>query len=287
MLDRIEFLISEAFSALRRNGWMTFAAVSTVAVSLFLLGGLGYIYLRVSDYAESLPNKYDMRVFLKDDVSQDVIRETAKKIRGIDGVNTAVWLPKEVEWKKWKTEFPGALTEGESPFPDAFKVTILDIEKATSVANGIRSLNSVVEVRYDDATQSLIQEVLRFVRWLGSALGGLLFFTAGVLIYNAIRLTIDARRREVRIMQLVGATNQTIRVPFILEGVIQGAIGGVVSTVLLASANAACQSVISQMTAIGRVPPFPVMKIMGLLIVVGSAYGFVCAYLAMRRPLKQ
>ena len=85
MLDRFEFLVGEAMVALRRNGLMTFAAISTIAVSLFLLGGLGYAYLRIEEFARTLPSKFEMRVFLREGTNYAQITETATAIRQMPG----------------------------------------------------------------------------------------------------------------------------------------------------------------------------------------------------------
>lgn len=289
MFDRIEFMISEAFSALRRNGWMTFAAISTVAVALFLLGGLGYLYLRLNEFAESLPGKLDMRVHLKDGVPKEKISLVAANIRKLPGVKSAVWLPKDIEWKKWKANFPGALTEGTSPFPDAFKVVLTNLDRSDPVIAAIKKMPEVdpTGVRYDSQVRDAVAGWLNFIRWLGGSLGGLLFVTAGILIYNAIRLTIDSRRREIGIMRLVGASNRTVQTPFLIEGVVQGLLGGTVATVLLISANAALKNALTGMTVVSALPPFPLSKSLFILGGAGVVYGFACAAMALRAPMKQ
>src|SRR5580700_2917825 len=100
MLDRFAFVFGEAWIALRRNGYMTFAAVSTVAVSLFLLGGLGYSYMRAVDYARSSPAKFDTRVFLLPGTYKETISATAKQIRQIPGVGSFAWIPRANAWAK-------------------------------------------------------------------------------------------------------------------------------------------------------------------------------------------
>src|SRR5580658_7798538 len=111
MLDWIGFVLSEAMIALRRNGFMTFAAVSTVAVSLFLLGGLGYTYMRALDYARSIPGKFDMRVFLRPGASPETISGVAARMRAIPGVVSVAWIPRAKAWEKEIADDP-ALTAG-------------------------------------------------------------------------------------------------------------------------------------------------------------------------------
>src|SRR4051794_3007759 len=123
MFNRIEFIISEALIALSRNRLMTFAAVSTVAVSLFLFRGMGYAYFRIHSYAQTIPGKFKMLVFLKDEATKQDVKDTAAAMRAIPGVLTANWVPKDKAWEKWKLEHPSALTAGvDNPLPDGFKV---------------------------------------------------------------------------------------------------------------------------------------------------------------------
>jgi cell division transport system permease protein len=290
MIDRVHFLLVEAFMALRRNGWMTFAAVSTAAVALFLLGGLGYVYLRVLQSAESFSLKFEMRVFLKDGTTFDQIRQTATSIRRIDGVQSAVWIPKDKAWEKEQEKNP-ELTEGlENPLPDGFKVMLKDLSKTDAVEKEIRRLPHVLDtpegVVYRGDEQLLMEEILTFCRWLGGVLGGLLLITAGILIYNAIRLTVVARRREIRIMQLVGASQFTVRTPFVIEGMVQGAIGGALSALLIMGAQSGLLSFISTMTFGKNFPPFPLWSAMAWLSLAGALFGFICSSLAVREPLK-
>ncbi|HCE01126.1 MAG TPA: hypothetical protein DER07_08805 [Armatimonadetes bacterium] len=289
MLDHLLFLFSEAFVALRRNRLMSFAAVSTVAVSLYLLGGLGYVYLRVSEYAERIPGQFDMRVFLKQGTTFDQIRETARAIRAIDGVREARHIPREIAWRKMREQMPKE-TEGlENPLPDAFKVTLSDLSKADRVRAAIGRLPAVEPngVVYDEAARQYLDQGLRFLRWLGGTLGGLLFVTAGVLIYNAIQLTILARARELRIMQLVGATRFTVSMPFVIEGMMHGLLGGALANLLVWASHVHLQDRLSSLQATANLGSYPVGLGFAAFCGAGAAYGAVCSVLSLRKAMRQ
>jgi cell division transport system permease protein len=288
MRDRLQFLLSEAFTALRRNGLMTFAAVSTSAVALFLLGGLAYVYMRVSAAAEDVSGKFEMRVWLKEQTTVAQVKEVAKKIRAIDGVKEARWVPKEHEWQRQRQEMPDVTEDLENPFPHSFKVVLTDLSKASDVSTKIQMLPSVETdgVTYMKAEQQFMDELLRFLRWLGFGLGGLLLATAGILIYNAIRLTIFARRREIRIMELVGASQFTVRTPFIIEGAVQGAVGGALAALLILAAQSAVQRQVVAIQPLTKFAPFPLWTAMGLLAIAGGIFGSLCSTLALREPLR-
>lgn len=289
MLDRIEFILGEAFSALRRNTWMTFAAVSTSAVALFLLGGLGYVYIGISRYMQSLPSRFEVRVFLQNDTSRMKVSETAAAIRKIGGVGKVIWIPREQAWAKFQRDYPELTTGEDNPLPDSFRVTLTELDKAPEVAAKIRSLPSVDPdgVKYLDDLQQLLSEALVLLRAIGLGVGGLMLLTAGVLIYNAIRLTIVARRREIRIMRLVGATRLMVSTPMLVEGIVQGSLGGLVAALLLWSSNAAVQRLVESMSSLGKLATFPLGGASLTLMALGAAYGLICSAIAVRDPGKR
>lgn len=289
MLDRFEFLVSEAVAALRRNGLMTFAAVSTVAVSLFLLGGLGYVYWRIAGYAATIPGKFEMRVFMKDGASLAEVQSTAATIRAINGVSAVFWIPKDKAWALEKQRNPEN-TEGiDNPYPDAFKVKVTDLALSDGIASQIRALPTVQPERavvYLQEEQNFVDQGMRLIRWLGSVFGGLLFLTGGVLIYNAIKLTIESRRLEIRTMQLVGASRFMIRVPFLIEGIVQGCLGGILASLMVLAGNESVVRFIGSMKGDASTVPFPLGLMLAILCSIGAVYGLICSMMAVRRPLK-
>lgn len=286
MLDRVEFLVGEALTALRRNTWMSFSAITTVAMALFLIGGLGYAYLGVQRYANSLSERFDMRVFLRDGLSREKVSETAKKIRAIPGVRAALLIPKDKAWENFRRQLPSVVEGIDNPLPDGLKVHLTEVAHAQAVAAKIGALPEVEPngVRFMDDERQLLSESLALLRSLGFALGGLMLLTGGVLIYNAIRLTIVARRREIRIMQLVGATRATVVTPLLIEGVLQGFAGGVLASILVWSAHQGLQGLIAKLSVTAKLQEFPFATWCMLLAVSGAAYGLACSIVAVRDP---
>lgn len=286
MLDRIEFLLGEAFTALRRNTWMTFAAISTVAVALFLIGGLGSAYIGINRYAQTLSGRFVMRVFVKDGLTQPQITQLANRIRTQPSVRSVNWVSRERAWQSFRRDFPQVVEGLENPLPNSFEIRLVEAKNAPALAATIQRWEEVEPngVRYLSDAQQLITESLGLLRWLGIALGGLLLLTGGVLIYNAIRLTIVARRREIRIMRLVGATSFTVSAPLLVEGVVQGAVGGLLASVMLWSAHLGLARMLSEVSAIASLGPFEAQLWVPWLMGVGAAYGFLCSLIAVRDP---
>ncbi len=287
MLDRIEFLIAEAFISLRRNTWMTFSAVTTSAMALLLLGGLGLAYRGIMGFASSLPNKLEMRVMLQSELPQEQVTAIGLQIQAIPEVASVELIPSELGWQRMKEAFPD-VTEGmDNVLPDAYRIKIRKVGDADLVASKVGQLQGQDGVEYMRQEYNLIDESVRLIRLVGAVLGGMMFVTSGVLIYNAIRLAIMARAREIRIMELVGASSTTIWVPLLIEGVIHGALGGALASVVLWPTYDLVLSMGSKLAFMTENPaPFPAAQVFGVLIVVGALYGLICSAIAVRVPRK-
>jgi len=285
VLDNLWFMLGEAVVGMRRNFTMTFAAISTSAVALFLLGGLAYVYLGLDRLGDSVTGKFEMRVYLVDKTKPGAISGIAKTMRAMPGVRDVAWIPKDKAWKRERLKYPAAITEGlENPIPDAFKVTLSDLKRSDDVVASILRIPEVDKdrgVEYLKAEQQFVEQMRGLVRWIGSALGALLLLTSGILIYNAIRLAVLSRRLEVRIMELVGASRLTIRVPYLIEGVIQGSLGGIFATLLLLGCQRTLESRLHALSALDSLPPFPLPLCLHILVAVGAGYGYLCSLLAL------
>jgi len=291
MLDRLSFILGEAFQGMRRNVTMTIATVSTVAIALFLMGGIGLLYRQIDRFADDLTGRFEMRAFFEDGTKFDQIRSAAQKIREIDGVKTVQHIPRDKAWEREKTKYPKEITDGlENPLPDALKITLNDLEKSNAVVAAItrvERIDSQRGVEYLADEQKFVEQSRSLLRWLAVSLGGLLVLTSGILIYNATRLAAYSRRTEMRIMSLVGASRASIRVPYLIEGVTHGLLGGILATVLLLACQQALQNRILTFQAFSQLPPFPFTAVLQVLCLAGALYGMFCAYLAVIIPMRR
>lgn len=287
MFDRIGFWLGECWAAFRKNGLLSFASIATVAVSMFLLGGLGYAYWRVSAYAETVPSMFDMRVHLRDGTSARQISETAARLRGIPGVKSAAWLPRDKMWQLERQKNP-AIADVPNPLPDAFKVVLDKLDDSDAVASEIRKLPTVRDDEYGVVflgnEQRFASEGLRIIRSIGVGAGALLLLAAGLLIFVTVKLTVHARRLELRVMRLVGASGFTIRSPFYVEGFVYGAIGGALACLLLRGVAEAASKFLAGFQSFGSLPAFPLSGALVLLSTTGAAFGLLCALFAVRVP---
>ena len=283
MSDWLEFVIGEALLALRRNMLFTLAAITTVAMALFLIGGFAYTYFQANRYIHALPTQLEVRVFLKDGMPSGVVSQLGETIQGLSGRATSVFVSKDEAWDKMRAEHPDYPSDLENPLPDAYTVTFQTVETATAGAAKLAEDPAVDKVVYLKELAAELTRGLSVLRYVGYC-GLVLLVVGGIIIFNAIELTVVARRREVRIMQLVGASMATIRIPFVLEGTIHGVLGGILAAGFLAGANAVVSEAVR---GLGRsVPPYPWLPVSLLIVGAGAIIGFLCSTVATRTMVR-
>lgn len=234
-LRNIEFLLEEAFTGIRRNGLMAYASISTIALSLGVLGAFVLMALSANNFASEQIGQFQIAVFTVQDADQSRAEALVEKISKMKGVGSVKLHDRRQEWKDFKRENPQIESAGLplNPLPYALTVKASDPARLEPLANEIRRLddvNNVKEGRKELQRVTALAQALKAVSVIGAIV---LLVTTAFIVSNAIRLTLYARRREIRIMQLVGATNETIRIPLVIEGMAFGASGAIVAWLLL------------------------------------------------------
>lgn len=288
-----EYFIQEVFHSLRRNNWMTFASIGTVAVSLFVLGVFLILVLNMNRLAGMLESQVQISVYLEDHLTDREKRQIGYDIESLQGIDTVTYVDRE-EAKARLAERLGdqkylldALSE-DNPLPDAFEVTVTTPSVVESAAEAIDSLQGVEEAKYGQDVVEHLFDITRLMRIFGFVLMGLLGGATLFIISNTIRLTVFARRKEIAIMKYVGATDWFIRWPFLLEGVVLGYIGGCIAAVALRSFYAAMAAKIySTLAFFPLMPQYPFMNYVTLAILLaGIVIGAIGSVISLKRFLR-
>ncbi|WP_027409305.1 permease-like cell division protein FtsX [Anoxybacteroides tepidamans] len=228
----------ESLKSLGRNGWMTFASISAVTVTLLLVGVFLVIMFNMNHFANKIENDVEIRVYI-DLTATDKDKQALKaQIEGISEVKDVQYSSKEQELQNLIKSFgeEGSsfrLFEQDNPLSDVYIVKAAKPTDTMKVAKKIETFKFAHKVRYGKGQVEKLFKTLRIARNVGLGLIVGLLFTAMFLISNTIKITIFARRREIEIMRLVGATNGFIRWPFFLEGLWLGVIGAIVPISLI------------------------------------------------------
>lgn len=231
----------ESLTSIARNGWMTFASVSAVTVTLLLVGVFFTIMMNLNKVAQSIENDVEIRVQI--DLAANKQDELALKseIEKLPEVESITFSSKQQELNNLIASLGSEgkafkLFEQDNPLNDVYIVKTKDPTDTMSAANKIEKLNYASKVVYG---QGSVEKLFNFVnasRNVGIILIIGLVLTAGFLISNTIKITIIARRREIKIMRLVGATNGFIRWPFLFEGLWLGILGSIIPIILTSMA---------------------------------------------------
>lgn len=285
----------EGIKSLVRNGWMTSASISAVAVMLLIVGVFLLLILNLNHFATSIEEDVEVRVFIDLTSTEEQKDELRTGIERIPNADTITYLPKE----KGLEQFIESLGEqgeifemlrGENPLNDVFIVRAVTPQQTEDLALQIEQLPYVVEVGYGKDIVEQLFTFTGFARQVGLFLIIGLMFTTMFLIANTIKLTIIARKREIKIMKLVGATNAFIRWPFFIEGLLLGVIGALIPIGVLAFAYSKLYGSFShrlEATFIGLLPPEPLIyQMVWILIAIGGFIGIWGSMMSVRKFLK-
>jgi cell division transport system permease protein len=244
---RIGFFLREAMRALRRNAVPSFAAMATVLVTVMLLGVFIPVVQATTGAANDVRGRVIANVYLKNDATdEDVARVHNILENDTPHVASVEYVSKEQAYAAEKKKHPeayGALGTA-NPLPSLFRLTPDKPDNINKVRNALSPLGpsgertvvdpAIGEVSNREEDTNKILSVTRVVKLTTALLAALLVIASVLLIANTIRLSLYARRREVEVMKLVGATDWFIRWPFVIEGVLVGALGGLIAVLLLA-----------------------------------------------------
>ena len=296
---RIRFFVAEALRSVRANAAVSVAATVTVLIAVFILGAFIPSFLYVQSTVDSQKAKVDIDVFISDSATVPQVNGLQNQLMALKEsgqITSFRYVSKDDALKELRGRLkdPSILKELPSnPLPAKFNVKPTDPANAQKIIDQISdspAIDKELGVSYGKETADKLLSVAKFIQWAGLALISILMVASILLIGNTIRLSIFARRREVEVMKLVGATNWFIRWPFVIEGIICGLIGAILSVILLwivkvgvvdtwiQDADGALTR--DQATTIG----FPLLGL--ILIASGAIVGALGSGITLRRFLK-
>ena len=246
MINRLRHMVTDAFTNLGRAGWGGLASVCTIAVAFLIVGIFLLLTQNLGAALTQWRDQYQVTVFLDDRISAEQLALLRKRIANEQAVRALAYISKDEALRAFKQELKGreGLLEGlgENPIPASFQLRIREEHQAPQalhqLAASLGRLEGVEEVQYGQEWVDRMAAALQVVRLIGLSVGIALGAASLLIVSNTVRLAIYARAEEIEVMRLVGATKASIRLPFLLEGVIQG---GVVSALALGLLYGACR----------------------------------------------
>jgi len=285
------FSLREALKNLRLNLLMSVTAVTTTAVCIMILGSGMLISAHVEGIIRNVGQDVTIEAFFPKDTEEEKIEQARSSLEGYPEVKESTYISKEEALRRFQemmADQPDIVQDiGPDVLPASIEIQLKDSRDSEAVADKLRA-EGFTELSYPQQVINDLNEYTGSVIWALRGATALLFVASVLLIFNTIRLSIFARRKEIEIMKLVGATDEFVRTPFVLEGLVQGLIGAGLAALLVVWTNMLFVGWAPE--ALPRVPissaAVNTPLVLLVLISVGVFIGVVGSYLSVRRFLR-
>lgn len=286
------YFLKEATTSLSRNRLLSIATVSTMAICILFLGVAVLLTINAGSFMNRLESDIQIVAYLDVSLNETQINNIHDKIENLSGVQSVVFVPKaeamtRIQKKFAEKDYDLGKTLGKNPLPDSFEVKAENPQEVAQLAQSIKEIPGVYKVNYGQEIVERLFQVTKWVRIISIGFVLILAIGAVFLIATAIRLAIFARRKEIYLMKLIGATDWFIRWPFFLEGIFLGTVGAFISISLLAVGYGSLVS--NLQTALFFVPlvyqSSVLINLYASLLATGALLGVLGTYISLNRFL--
>ena len=235
----INYLLREGIKNLFKNKKSTMSSLVIMCATMLIFGLFFVIGENINAFVKNVADAQEIRVFIKNEATEEQIEEIGRQIYEIEGVRNAEFVSKEdaLEYmKEWLGEEAMAGYEDRNIFSAAYDVTLTDLELNNEVQESIMQLDNIKNI---ESANKVISQIINIAKGVRIVTGGILVLLVIIsisIISNTIKITVHSRRKEISIMKYVGATNSFIRWPFLVEGIIIGVIAGLISVLIIGGA---------------------------------------------------
>jgi cell division transport system permease protein len=288
---KVKFFLAEVLRNFTRNAGMQVTAIGTVAITIVLLGLFLFVRGELAGIGNQLLDQIEISAYLRSDVTTAQTIAIRRFLVKDPRIASIQFVPKKQGLAELRERTKGAIDTAlltENPLPDKFRIKVHVPDDVPAVAAEIRHLTGVDNVVYGQQIVARLLQLGEVLRRIGIGVIAVFLVVAGIIISNTIRLTVFARRREIAIMQLVGATNLYIRIPFICEGLLAGVIGTIVALGVLTAAHALLwPRLLAALPWVAlNATTVPAGTIAGELFLVGGAVGVIGSWISVGRHLR-
>ena len=277
----IIYFLREAFKSLSRNRLLSFATISTVAISILILGFAVLLTINASALMNYLESDVEIVAFLEQDLTKSQIDDVKRDITAITGVKSVNFVSREKALDKLQESYGG-----ENPLPHSYEIKADDPHNVSRIAAQVQKIDGIYKVNYGQGVVERLFKVTRWVRIISIVFIILLVFAAIFLIATTIRLAIFARRKEIYLMKLIGSTDWFVRWPFFIEGIFLGALGGLIAILILIAGYG---SLIKHMDVVFFLPLVTNPQTLGNvylgLLICGAVLGAMGTWISLNRFL--
>ncbi|MEE1283460.1 MAG: permease-like cell division protein FtsX [Acutalibacteraceae bacterium] len=291
----LTYLTKEGFRNIRSNSLMSLASVGVLMSCLIMIGVAFLLFVNIDSMLGDISQENVIMVFIEDDATDDEIVEMGRKIRDIENVQEAVFVPKEEAFPEVMESIgsAAALFEGmESDLlPDAYEITLNDMEKYDASVKELEKLDNVIQLRHNREFASQLTNIRTTGGYISIAVILMLLVVSLFIISNTVKVTMYNRRLEIKIMKSVGATKWFIRWPFIVEGIVLGVISGLISLGIVFVIYHFASDAVADISGVFAVKPVPfkdyVLVMLAAFVATGVITGAFGSIVSMNKYLKE
>jgi cell division transport system permease protein len=231
-----EFAVQEAWKGFVRGKLMSLIAVFTITLILVIFGYFVLLLLNIHALTETIGSQLEISAYLSDKASDQQIQTMILQLKSQPGTNKVHFISREEAWQQFQKDFSGVnfnSINDENPLPHTLKIQVNHLYQIPAITSQLKANELVDDVQYGGELAERLQRLGQFINIAGSMLIGLLMIFVLFLVVNTIQMTVLARSSEIEIMQLVGATNMIIQIPFVMEGFMMSAIAAALASILI------------------------------------------------------
>lgn len=288
--------IRDAFKSVFRNFSLSLASISCITITLIIVAISILITFNVQNFTREMEKDLTIVVFLDTDATEEDSKAVMEKLENMSNVESLTYQSKTAikeEMRKENEVFNEVMStwsEEDNPLKDTFQVKVKDVVKIADTAKRIEKLDKVSTVRYGEGMVDNLIVAFEAAQKVSYGMVIALILVTVFLIINTIKLTIFSRKREISIMRLVGASNFTIKTPFIIEGMVLGMFGSIIPILTVCFGYVALYNyfdgyLYSRMISLIEPEPF-IYMVSGIVLVIGIIVGMIGSASAVRKYLK-
>ncbi len=288
--------IRDAFKSVFRNFSLSLASISCITITLIIVAISILITFNVQNFTREMEKDLTIVVFLDSDATEEDVETVMKKLENMSNVESLTYQSKTAikeEMRKENEVFNEVMStwsDEDNPLKDTFQVKVKDVEKIADTAKRIEKLDKVSTVRYGEGMVDNLIIAFESAQKVSYGMVIALILVTVFLIINTIKLTIFSRKREISIMRLVGASNFTIKTPFIIEGMVLGMFGSIIPILTVCFGYVALYNhfdgyLYSRMISLIEPEPF-IYMVSGIVLIIGIIVGMIGSASAVRKYLK-
>ncbi len=288
--------IRDAFKSVFRNFSLSLASISCITITLIIVAISIIVTFNVQSFTREMEKDLTIVVFLDNDTTEEQVNDIRESLESMTNVESLTYQSKSAikeEMSKENEVFNEVMStwsEEDNPLKDTFQVKVKDVEKISNTAERIEKLDKVSSVRYGEGMVDNLISAFEAAQNVSYGMVIALVLVTVFLIINTIKLTIFSRKREISIMRLVGASNFTIKTPFIVEGMVLGLFGSIIPILIVCFGYIALYNhfdgyLYSRMITLIEPEPF-IYMVSGIVLVIGIIVGMIGSASAVRKYLK-